>query len=141
MGVTTLKSPTQKDGFQTVLRFDNVSHLEAWLQSPIRQELMQPFNESAREDTAAKATGLETWFEIPGQSVAPPARWKMVVTTFVAIYPLSVLFGLFLNPHIASWPVLVRALFLPIFAPIILTYLFMPFLTQHVLKRWLYKPR
>jgi antibiotic biosynthesis monooxygenase (ABM) superfamily enzyme len=62
----------------------------------------------------------------------------MVIATFIAIYPLSLLYGIFLAPHIVSWPTWVRSLFLPVFAPLILTYLFMPFLTQHILKRWLY---
>jgi|SRR5882757_390638 len=139
MGVTTLKSPTQKSSFQVVLRFDTARHLEAWLSSSIRQKMMKPLEEIAHADTATKATGLETWFEIPGQLVTPPPRWKMVVTTFIAIYPLSLLYGLFLASATTTWPTWIRALFLPIFAPIILTYLFMPFLTQRVLKRWLYK--
>lgn len=138
MGVTTLKSPTGKNNYQTVLRFDNTRHLEAWLNAPIRKKLMEPFNDIAKSDSFNEATGLETWFEIPGQPVVSPPRWKMAITTCIAIYPLSLLFAYFLTPHISSWPVVVRALFLPVFAPIILTYLFMPFLTQHILKRWLY---
>jgi len=139
MGVTTIKSPGRSDSFQTVLRFDTQAHLDAWLHSPTRQELARAIEEVAHNDTAKRATGLETWFEIPGQVVTPPPRWKMVVVTFIAIYPLSLVYGLFLAPHLLKWPVWGRAFFLPIFAPIILTYLFMPYLTQHVLKRWLYK--
>ncbi|HMI09966.1 MAG TPA: antibiotic biosynthesis monooxygenase [Candidatus Saccharimonadales bacterium] len=139
MGVTTLNSPTRKESFQTILRFDTTQHLEDWLSSPIRQKMMKPLAKIASTDTATKSTGLETWFEIPGQQVTPPPRWKMVVATFIAIYPVSLLFSLFLSPYIEDWPILVRALFLPIIAPVILTYLFMPFLTQRILKRWLYK--
>ncbi|HUC19989.1 MAG TPA: antibiotic biosynthesis monooxygenase [Candidatus Polarisedimenticolaceae bacterium] len=139
MGVTTLKSPENKESFQTVLRFDTTRHLENWLNSPIRRKMIKPMQEIAHTDATAKATGLETWFDIPGHLVAPPPRWKMVITTFIAIYPLSLLFSLFLTPYIANWPLEIRAIFLPVFAPIILTYLFMPFLTQRVLKRWLYK--
>ncbi|MDB5165520.1 MAG: antibiotic biosynthesis monooxygenase [Candidatus Saccharibacteria bacterium] len=138
MGVTTLQSPTRKDSFQTVLRFDTTNHLEAWLSSPIRRKMMKAMGNIAHIDTAVKATGLETWFEIPGQQITPPPKWKMVVATFIAIYPISLLFSVFLAPYIADWPVWIRALFLPVLAPIILTYLLMPFLTQRVLKRWLY---
>ena len=138
MGVTTLQSPASKSSFQTVLRFDSAKHLEAWLNSSIRQKMMKPLEHVAHADTA-KASGLETWFEIPGQQVTPPPRWKMVVVTFIAIYPLSLLFTVFLAPYIVDWSVWIRSLFLPIIAPMVLTYLFMPFLTQRVLKRWLYK--
>ena len=139
MGVTTLQSPEKKDNFQTILRFDNVSHLERWLNSDIRQKMLEPLSEIAHENAATKATGLETWFEVPGKTVTPPPRWKMVVTTFIAIYPLSVVYGFLVAPNTLSWPTLVRALILPIFAPIILTYAFMPFLTQKVLRPWLYR--
>jgi uncharacterized protein len=138
MGVTTLKSPARPGSIQSVLRFDTARHLEGWLHSPARQKVLKPLEEIAHAETT-KASGLETWFELPGQLVTPPPRWKMVLTTFIAIYPLSLLFGFFLNPHIDGLPVWLRALFLPIFAPIILTYILMPFLTQRVLKRWLYR--
>jgi antibiotic biosynthesis monooxygenase (ABM) superfamily enzyme len=139
MGVTNLKSPTQKGKFQTILRFDNTQHLEAWLNSDIRNKMAGLLSEVAKVDTSSKATGLETWFDAPGQHVTPPPRWKMATTTFVAIYPLSLIYGYLVVPRTISWPVAARALILPIFAPIILTYLFMPFLTQRVLKRWLYR--
>jgi antibiotic biosynthesis monooxygenase (ABM) superfamily enzyme len=139
MGITTLKAPGRGDSFQSVLRFDSRAHLDAWLRSPARHELTLAIEEVAHNDTTKKASGLETWFELPGQVIAPPPRWKMVITTFIAIYPISLAYGLFVAPHVINWPVWVRSLCLPIFAPIILTYLFMPYLTQNILKRWLYK--
>jgi antibiotic biosynthesis monooxygenase (ABM) superfamily enzyme len=139
MGVTTIKSPSDKESYQTVLRFDTTMHLTEWLSSDIRQKMMKPLEKYANLDTAGKSTGLETWFVVPGLRSTAPPRWKMALTTFIAIYPISLLYTLYLTPHIVDWPAAVRALVLPIIAPIILTYLFMPFLTQLVLKRWLYK--
>jgi hypothetical protein len=139
MGVTTLRSPTQTRNFQTILRFDNTAHLEAWLNSPQRKALMHPLTDLVEPEAVKRATGLETWFDLPGQVVVPPPRWKMTITTFIAIYPLSLLYSYYLVPHTLSLPTPVRALFLPVIAPIILTYAFMPWLTRHVLKRWLYK--
>lgn len=139
MGVTTLRQAAQKDAVQTVLRFDNTKHLETWLNSDIRQKMMGPLSEIAAQHSADKATGLETWFDVPGARAAPPPRWKMVITTFVAIYPLSLINAYFVTPHTGNWPTYARAVILSVFAPIILTYLFMPFLTQRVLRSWLYK--
>ncbi len=139
MGVTTLKSHAQRGNFQTILRFDTTSHLEKWLNSSVRNKMMRQLEKVAHVDVTSKTTGLETWFEIPGQTVPPPSRWKMTITTFVAIYPLSLIYGYFVTPHITGLPVAIRALFLPVFAPVILTYLFMPLLTRKVLKSWLYK--
>lgn len=138
MGVTTLKSPDQTGKYQTILRFDNAKHLENWLHSDIRKQMVALVAEIAKIETTSKATGLETWFELPGQHTNPPPRWKMVIVTFVAIYPLSLAYGLWVTPRTAGWPASARALILPIFAPIILTYLFMPFLTRRVFNKWLY---
>lgn len=138
MGVTLLKSPQEKNDFQMVLRFDTARHLDNWLSSPERQTLMVPIAEIAGAKPPAKASGLETWFELPGQVISPPPKWKMVIVTLIAIYPLSLLYALFVAPHTVDWFVLLRALILPVCAPIILTYLFMPFLTQHAFRRWLY---
>ncbi len=63
----------------------------------------------------------------------------MVAVTFTAIYPIGLVFGYFINPHIKTWPVPLRALLLPIVAPILLTYVLMPWLTQKVFRYWLYK--
>src|ERR1700756_4397093 len=57
MGVSTLPSPTSKNTFQTVVRFDSVTHLENWLHSDIRQRMIKPVSEIAHEDAATKATG------------------------------------------------------------------------------------
>src|SRR5271170_4137037 len=66
MGVTTLKNPARRGSRQTILRFDNTKHLEDWLHSPIRKKLMEPINEIADSSAFTEATGLETWFDIPG---------------------------------------------------------------------------
>lgn len=139
MGVTTLKSPTKKRNYQTILRFDTANHLDNWLNSPIRQKQLRPLEEIAHPEATTEKTGLETWFELPDQIVPAPKRWKMVISTAIAILPLSLLANYFLAPHETNWPLYLRALVLPLVAPIILTYLLMPFLTQHILKRWLYK--
>lgn len=140
LGVTTLRHPSGRYDYQTVLRFDNHKHLQNWLDSPKRNELMDALGDMAKLHTE-KASGLETWFDIPGQTVMPPPRWKMAVTTMIAIYPIALVVNIFVVPHIISWPVIFRALVIPIIGPLILTYSFMPLLTQKILKNWLYTKR
>jgi antibiotic biosynthesis monooxygenase (ABM) superfamily enzyme len=139
MGVTTFQSPKSRGVYYTVLRFDTSEHMHAWINSSARKDLVEEVYKTATLDTDFEATGLETWFDLPGQSVAPPPRWKMVTTTFVAIYPLSLLFNLYVAPHLIHWPVVLRAVVFSIIAPVLLTYLLMPFLTQRIFKHWLYK--
>jgi antibiotic biosynthesis monooxygenase (ABM) superfamily enzyme len=139
MGVTTIESPADKDNFFTVLRFDTATHMAAWLNSPQRGELIKGVYKFARTINEVKAYGLETWFNIPGQSTPPPPRWKMVVVTFTGIFPLSVIFNLFVQQQFAYWPVPLRSAVFSVIAPALLTYLVMPFLTQKVFRSWLYQ--
>jgi hypothetical protein len=140
MGVTTLRPPTGKGTYHSVLRFNTGDHLKAWLDSNERNEWISQLAGIASVAHATKASGLETWFDVAGISNAPPPKWKMVVVTFVAVYPLSLLLGAFVSPHIISWNIFIRALLFPIVAPVVLTYFSMPFLTQRIFKRWLYRP-
>jgi uncharacterized protein len=139
MGVTTLQSQSSKNSFSTVLRFDSADNMHTWLNSPERRKLILPIYKIAQINKNAEATGLETWFNLPGITTSAPSKWKMVTTTFIGLYPLSLLFTLFIAPYILKWPSVFRAAVLPIVAPTLLTYWIMPFLTQKVLKPWLYK--
>ncbi|MDB5161228.1 MAG: antibiotic biosynthesis monooxygenase [Candidatus Saccharibacteria bacterium] len=140
LGVTNLRPPKGQDTYQSVLRFDTDEHLKAWLDSSERHEWIDQLKGIAVVHSN-KATGLESWFDLPGQSVAPPPKWKMVAVTFIAVYPLSLLLGAFVSPHITKWNIFIRSFLFPLIVPVVLTYSFMPFLTQHVFKRWLYKLR
>lgn len=136
LGVTTLRPPSGKGLYQSVLRFDTDAHLSAWLASEERAAWLRKV-EGIATAHVTKVTGLETWFDLP--SVTAPPRWKMVVVTFVAVYPLSLVLSAFVSPHLAGWNLFVRALLFPVIAPVVLTYVILPFLTQYVFRRWLYK--
>ena len=139
LGVTTLKPPGGQGLYHSVLRFDTPEHMDRWLGSDERQRWVDKLNGIATAQKSPEATGLESWFEVPGRLVTPPPKWKMVVVTFVAVYPLSLLLGEFVSPLIVHWNIFLRALLFPVIAPVALTYVLMPFLTQKVFKRWLYK--
>jgi antibiotic biosynthesis monooxygenase (ABM) superfamily enzyme len=139
LGVTTLRPPGGSGIYHSILRFDTGAHLRAWLNSNERAEWIHQLRGIAGVANSTKATGLESWFDLPGQSFTAPPKWKMVVVTFIAVYPLSLLLGAFVSPHILTVNIFMRALLFPVVVPIILTYFSMPFLTQRIFKRWLYK--
>jgi antibiotic biosynthesis monooxygenase (ABM) superfamily enzyme len=138
LGVTTLRPPKGKGTYHSVLRFDTDEHLSAWLESSERHKWIDQLQGIATAHSR-KATGMESWFDLPAMTGPPPPKWKMVIATFIGVYPLSILLGAFVSPHIVHWNLFVRALLFPIVAPILLTYVMLPFLTQRVLRRWLYK--
>ncbi|MDB5179298.1 MAG: antibiotic biosynthesis monooxygenase [Patescibacteria group bacterium] len=139
LGVTTLRPPEGQGTYHSILRFDTEQHLTDWLNSDERKQWLNQLEGVAVAQASSKATGLENWFDLPGSSITPPPKWKMVVVTFVAVYPLSLLLGAFVAPRLMGVNIFVRSLLFPVVVPVVLTYFLMPFLTQRVFKSWLYK--
>ena len=76
MGITTFKSPTSPNNFYTILRFDTSDHMHDWMSSAARRDLIADVYKVATLATDVKATGLETWFDLPGQTVTPPPEME-----------------------------------------------------------------
>ena len=139
IGATMLiPEPGTSGLYHVVLRFADQKSVLQWETSYIRQKLSHEaddFSERIRQ----QATGLETWFSIPQcPELAPPPRWKMAVVTFLAVYVISVaiirLLQLAFNLNFYIENLLVAALLV-----VVLTWLVMPFLSQRVLRKWLYR--
>ena len=85
-----------------------------------------------------RASGLEAWFALPGlRANVPPPRWKQLLATLVAAYPLVVLMTAFVLPRLTTWPLLLRSLVFPVVLLTAMTYVVMPLVTK-ALRRWLY---
>lgn len=82
--------------WHVVYRFDTAEHLAEWERSAARARLLTAADQLMRTTDVHRVTGLETWFELPGRSTAPP-RWKMFTVTVSAIYLLQ----LVVNPAVA----------------------------------------
>ncbi|MFB4314246.1 antibiotic biosynthesis monooxygenase [Actinomadura sp. 21ATH] len=136
LGATWLRSEGARYRYYTVLNFTDRERLDAWLDSDERAGWLD------RLDGIAKGhrhhtTGLETWFSLPGESVPAPPRWKMVIVTFCAVYPMSLLIQLVVVPPTRPWPVALKAVTFPLLLVPVLTYVLMPLLSR-ALRRWLY---
>ncbi|MGD1225739.1 antibiotic biosynthesis monooxygenase [Streptomyces krungchingensis] len=139
-GVTWLR-PEEEDGplrYHAVVRFAGTADLDRWMASPQRaawQDRVRPYARSVRPKLTT--TGLETWFDVPGLPVRPPARWKMSLMTIVAVYPFALLYDGLVAEYFRGWPLPLRTLVFPIVLAPLLTYAVMPFLSR-ALRRWLY---
>ena len=123
-----------------VQHFPNEEASRAWEESEERNRLVQEAGDFSTPDLQ-RATGLETWFVLPGEgAIVPPPRWKMLLVTLIGSYPLVVLYSAFVLPSLEGWPLLVRAAVLPIVLLSLMTYVVMPQLTR-LLRRWLYPPQ
>ncbi len=138
--VTMLAPEQGKPGLHhLVIRFADEVSMHTFETSYDRQKLSHEadaFSQRIRQE----ATGLETWFAIPEcPELAAPPHWKMAAVTFLAVYVMSVAIirlvqWLFTGLNFYLETVLVAALLVSI-----LTWVVMPFLSQRVFRKWLYK--
>jgi uncharacterized protein len=101
--------PGVQDDWVTILTFDSEAHLDAWLNSPERQKLLDeatPFSEGVHARKVR--TGFDQWFQVAGAAQAP--IWKLNMLTLLALYPVVFLFGYFVQT-----PMLMGRLGMPFF--------------------------
>ena len=79
------------------------------------------------------------WFTPPAGCPQPP-RYKMVLVTLLAVYPLISLVQLALVPLLGGWPLALRTLATSALLVCLMTYAAMPLATR-LFARWLYGVR
>jgi len=93
--------PGVQDDWVTILTFDTEAHLDAWLNSPERQKLLDEATGFSAAVHARKVrTGFDQWFRVAGAAHAP--IWKLNMLTLIALYPVVYLFGYFVQDPILS---------------------------------------
>jgi hypothetical protein len=135
-GATWLRAEGSRHRYYTVVNFADRESLGRWLRSADRAEWIDRVRGIA-DERKQDTTGLETWFTLPGESVPAPSKAKMIVVTFCAVYPLSLLLQAFVTPLTTSWPLPLKALMFPAVVIPLLTLVVMPALSR-ALRRWLY---
>ncbi len=128
--------------YTVVIRFDRREHLEAWINSDDRRRLIaevQPL--LAKDDDFHIRSGLDFWFTPEGAKAQMPVRWKQMLVTWSAIYPLVLAVSWLVVPvlrraGLAEWP-LVTTLIATGITVCLMTYVVMPRYTK-LLKRWLF---
>jgi len=91
--------PGVQDHWMTMLRFDSDAHLDAWLNSEQRQQLLAETPRFSFESHTRKVhTGFDSWFT-SGQraDVEPPPVWKQNMIVLLVLYPTVFLFGFFIQ--------------------------------------------
>lgn len=125
--------------FMTIQQFDSQDALEGWLNSEQRLDQMDTLSELTEQAPAPQTlSGLEPWFELPGQAAPHVPKWKMALMTFLVIYALVTILSYTIMPFIADWPIIIRSLAFPAIMVPLMTYVIMPNLTR-LLKRWLFR--
>ena len=86
--------PGVQGDWLAILRFDTEPNLQAWLDSPERQKLLEEANGFTQEfHTRIARTGFDQWFPIEAGDTSPPAVWKQNMVVLLFLYPIVFLFG------------------------------------------------
>jgi uncharacterized protein len=138
LGTTVISPGGGKSSLRYVVtRFRDEETLESWRKSTDRARLLEEVREYSTPYFGA-ATGLETWFGLPGRgSFVPPARWKMTIITLVAAIAISFTSRFLLDPYLSGWGLLLSTLFFTTILVVSLLYLVLPGLTR-LFRGWLY---
>lgn len=76
--------------YTVVIRFATHSHLQAWLHSPERRQLIDHVRPLlVTGDDFFIRSGLDFWFTPEGARARVPVLWKQALVTWSAIYPLQ----------------------------------------------------
>ena len=137
LGTTTIMETDQDSSERHIIhRFRDKASLEAWENSEDLHKQTEEVNKYSAP-YLQKATGLETWFTLPGlKAIVPPPKWKMAIVAFIGANCISLLASFILRTFLELQPLLFN-LFMNIILVIGLTYFAMPLL-RRLLKRWLY---
>ena len=126
--------------FHIIVKFDALSNLRRWLDSGARLDWLEKAEPFELAPPAVQVlTGLETWFALPGhQPLLAPARYKMWLVSWLAVFPLVVVIRATLGPlFLDHLPLAVQALILSGILVPLMTFVVMPRMTR-VFSRWLY---
>ncbi|MGP3689419.1 antibiotic biosynthesis monooxygenase [Streptomyces sp. IBSNAI002] len=127
-----------QDEWTTLYRYDNAEHLDAWLTSDKRREVLaegERFNDFKLR-TIDNSFGSWFAFEENGKELSPPSETKTSVAVWVGLYPTVVLLSLALHP--LGMPLWLGLLVGNLFSSFIMSFLTMPHYVNRLLKRWLW---
>ena len=83
-------------------------------------------------------SGLETWFAAhANDAIVPPPRYKMLLVSFFASYPIMTVLMYLSQRFIHGWPLPLRTLLSSSVLLVTMTYLVMPHMTR-LFQHWLY---
>jgi antibiotic biosynthesis monooxygenase (ABM) superfamily enzyme len=118
-----------------IVRYDSVEHLNVWLESKERTDLLKELDPIVESRHEHRVTGLEGWFALnraPDEPVIPPPPWKQALTVLLALYPTVMTLNLITGPLMRNVSLPVNMLIGNVLSVALLTWIIMPWVT-----RWL----
>lgn len=143
LGANVIRPPARGHGpYQVVLRFNNHDNMDRWSGSEERARWMRCLaSVTIGEPNIKTVSGLETWFAAhANDAIVPPPRYKMLLVSFLASYPIMTLLMYLSQRFIHEWPLPIRTLLSSSILLVVMTYLVMPQMSR-LFQFWLYPHR
>lgn len=123
-----------QEDWTTIYRFDTAEHLNAWLTSDERRDLLA--QAQFGDFTLRKIDqSFGNWFAFAGSAAAPPSDFKTSIAVWFGLYPTVVLLTMLGAPlHLPFWLSMLLGNLVSSFA---MSYLTMPFYGNRILRWWL----
>jgi antibiotic biosynthesis monooxygenase (ABM) superfamily enzyme len=101
-----VQPPHHKEtGWTTVLRFDSVRHLNAWMTSAQRADLLKESQDLVHGFQAQRVdTSFPGWVPANPVTGKPPNLWKTAALVLLTLFPVVMIELKFLNPHLRGLP-------------------------------------
>ena len=120
-----------------LVRFDSQADMQRWENSRERQGFLRELADLTTGETLRdNATGLESWFSVPGAPM-PPNRHRMTLLITVVVFLLVLLIQGVAGPLLGRLSLIPRVALLSILQVGLLSYAIMPWLSRW-LSRWLH---
>lgn len=129
-----------QDEWTTLYRFDTAAHLDTWLTSPQRQELLAEGRKFHDFELRTVDNSFGSWFAFDenGNEAPPPSDTKTAVAVWVGLYPTVVLLTLALSP--LKMPLWLGLLIGNLLSSFIMSFFTMPYYVNRLLHKWLRPP-
>jgi uncharacterized protein len=132
-GVAILRpQPGNAPVYTIVLHFRTQAELDNWTGSAVRGQLLAEAELITDSGLAVQqATGLEAWFQVPGQPlVVPPPKYKMAVISWIVIFPVSAALSAGAAVVMRESPALGRSVVVSLLLIVLVTWVLMPLATR-----------
>jgi uncharacterized protein len=124
-----------------VFRFDTEEHLECWLKSDVRKQLIASSDQEFQSfDLKKLSSTYNGWFPPASEDQASPPAWAMAMVVVMALYPTVMLCGKATAPALQGVSFASNIFLNNVLGTIVLTWFSMP-LANKLMKWWLYPPK
>ncbi|MFI2643901.1 antibiotic biosynthesis monooxygenase [Streptomyces sp. NPDC018610] len=130
-----------QEEWTTLYRYDSAEHLDAWLTSPQRREILAEGEKFSDFRLHTIDNSFGSWFAFEGngrEAPPPPSETRTSLAVWVGLYPTVVLLTLALSP--LRMPLWIGLLVGNLLSSFIMSFLTMPFYVNPLLGRWLRSP-